>query len=105
LVRACNIYAKQTHSQCDTGNFGAGKLLGAYTTVIIMQITLSFWDAIARSWDGMASQATLDSYTEFGEVATKTDARGVIMTFTYDGLHRGTRKSYDTSGFRAVASA
>ena len=49
-------------------------------------------------------KATLDSFTEFGEVNTKTDARGVIMTFTYDALHRVTQKSYDTSGAPRVAS-
>jgi YD repeat-containing protein len=43
------------------------------------------------------------TYTDFNAVATKTDARGVVTTYSYDGLNRLTRKSYNTSGAPAVA--
>jgi hypothetical protein len=36
------------------------------------------------------------TYTTFDAVATKQDARGVITTFTYDGLNRFTQVSYNT---------
>jgi RHS repeat-associated protein len=44
------------------------------------------------------------TYTEFGTVATKQEARGVITTFTYDALHHVTQKSYNTSGAPGVAA-
>jgi RHS repeat-associated protein len=44
------------------------------------------------------------TYTEFGGVATKQDARGVITTFTYDALHHVTQKSYNTTGAPGVAA-
>lgn len=44
------------------------------------------------------------TYTEFGGVATKQDARGVVTTFTYDALHHVTQKSYNTSGVSGAAA-
>lgn len=44
------------------------------------------------------------TYTDFNEVATRTDARGVITTYSYDDLHRTTGVSYNTSGASGVAS-
>jgi len=36
------------------------------------------------------------SYTEWGGVANKQDARGVITSYAYDSLHRATQVSYNT---------
>ena len=36
------------------------------------------------------------TYTTFNAVATKTDARGVVKTFSYDSLNRVTQVSYNT---------
>ena len=36
------------------------------------------------------------TYTTFDAVYQKTDARGVVSTFTYDGLNRVTQVSYNT---------
>jgi YD repeat-containing protein len=38
------------------------------------------------------------NYTSFGAIATKTDGRGVIITYGYDTLNRLTSISYNTSG-------
>jgi RHS repeat-associated protein len=43
-------------------------------------------------------------YTDFNAVATKTDARGVVTTYSYDGLNRIARKSYNTASAPAVAA-
>ena len=44
------------------------------------------------------------TYTTFGAVATKKDARGVISTYGYDSQNRLTSISYNTSGATGVAS-
>src|SRR5262249_57573379 len=44
------------------------------------------------------------TYTDFSAVATKTEARGVVITNGYDGLNRLTSVSYDTSHAAGVAS-
>ncbi len=44
------------------------------------------------------------TYTDFGAFATKTDARGVIITYGYDTMNRLTSVSYNTSGAPGVAS-
>jgi RHS repeat-associated protein len=44
------------------------------------------------------------TYTTFGAVATKTDGRGVIITYGYDSLNRLTSISYNTSGAPNVVS-
>lgn len=44
------------------------------------------------------------TYTDFNAVATKTDARGVVTTYSYDDLHRLTGISYNTSGASGVAT-
>lgn len=44
-----------------------------------------------------ASQwTTTYTYTDFSQVATRTDARGVVTTYSYDTLHRPTQVSYNT---------
>jgi RHS repeat-associated protein len=48
--------------------------------------------------------STKYTYTSFGAVATKTDGRGVIITYGYDNLNRLTSISYNTSGAPNVAS-
>jgi RHS repeat-associated protein len=42
------------------------------------------------------------TYTDFNAVATRTDARGVITTYTYDNLNRLTAITYNTSGAPGV---
>ena len=44
------------------------------------------------------------TYTDYNSVATKTDARGVVTSYTYDDLHRLTGVSYNVSGASGVAS-
>jgi YD repeat-containing protein len=44
------------------------------------------------------------TYTSFGAVATKTDGRGVIITYGYDSLNRLTSISYNTGGAPSVVS-
>jgi uncharacterized protein RhaS with RHS repeats len=44
------------------------------------------------------------TYTEFNAVATRQDARGVITTYSYDGLHHPYNISYDTTNAPGVAS-
>ncbi len=44
------------------------------------------------------------TYTSFGAVATKTDGRGVVITYGYDSLNRLTSISYNTSGAPSVVS-
>jgi RHS repeat-associated protein len=44
------------------------------------------------------------TYTDFGEAATRTDARGVITTYTYDALNRLTNVSYNTTDAPGVAA-
>ncbi|MEW6128912.1 MAG: RHS repeat domain-containing protein [Acidobacteriota bacterium] len=55
--------------------------------------------------DGTGTLWTMKySYTDFGAVATRTDARGVITTYSYDTLNRLTSISYNTAGASGVAS-
>jgi len=42
------------------------------------------------------------TYTDFSKVATKQDARGVVTTYSYDGMNRVTGISYNTSGATGV---
>lgn len=49
-------------------------------------------------------RTTKYSYTDFSAVATKTDARGVIITYGYDALNRVPSVGYNTSGAPGVAS-
>lgn len=44
------------------------------------------------------------AYTDWGAIATKQDARGVVVTYTYDSLHRLTSVSYNTGNAPGVAS-
>lgn len=43
------------------------------------------------------------AYTEFGKLATKQDARGVVTTYAYDALHRLNSITYDTTNATNVA--
>ncbi|MEW6128915.1 MAG: RHS repeat-associated core domain-containing protein [Acidobacteriota bacterium] len=55
--------------------------------------------------DGTGTLWTMKyAYTDFGAVATRTDARGVITTYSYDSLNRLTSISYNTSGASGVAA-
>jgi RHS repeat-associated protein len=36
------------------------------------------------------------TYTDYNAVSTRTDARGVVTTYSYDTLHRRTQSSYNT---------
>src|SRR5262249_3051960 len=51
------------------------------------------------------SGATSYTYTNFGLVSTRTDARGVVATFIYDGLNRLSSISYNTTGTSAAATS
>jgi RHS repeat-associated protein len=44
------------------------------------------------------------AYTDFGRIATRQDARGVIVTYGYDSLNRLISISYNTSGAPGVAA-
>ncbi len=44
------------------------------------------------------------TYTDYNAVATRTDARGVITSYTYDDLRRMTGVSYNVTGATGVAS-
>jgi YD repeat-containing protein len=48
--------------------------------------------------------STKYTYTDWGAVSTKQDARGVISTYGYDTLHRLTSISYNSSGAPGVAT-
>ena len=53
----------------------------------------------ATLWDGVGAYWSMKyTYTDFDAVATRTDARGVVTTYTYDGLHRLTQISYNVPG-------
>ncbi|MFY9553129.1 MAG: discoidin domain-containing protein [Blastocatellia bacterium] len=55
--------------------------------------------------DGTGTMWTMKhTYTSFGKLATKTDARGVITTYGYDSLNRLVSISYNTSGAIGVAT-
>lgn len=64
----------------------------------VSEMTAAINDGTGTYW------TTKYTYTAFGAVATKTDARGVIITFGYDNLNRLTSISYNTSGASGVAS-
>ncbi len=64
----------------------------------IPEMTASINDGTGTYW------TTKYTYTTFGAVATKTDARGVIITYGYDNLNRLTSISYNTSGATGVDS-
>jgi YD repeat-containing protein len=42
------------------------------------------------------------SYTSFGAIATRTDARGVVTTYGYDSLNRLVSVTYNTSNAPGV---
>jgi RHS repeat-associated protein len=44
------------------------------------------------------------TYTDFNGVATRTDARGVVTTYSYDALNRLALKSYNTASAPTVAA-
>jgi RHS repeat-associated protein len=44
------------------------------------------------------------TYTDFSKVATRTDARGVVTSYSYDTLNRLTSVSYNTAGAPGVAA-
>lgn len=46
--------------------------------------------------------STKYTYTSFGAMATKTDGRGVVITYGYDTLNRLTSISYNTSNAPTV---
>jgi RHS repeat-associated protein len=64
----------------------------------IPEMTATINDGTGTYW------TTKYTYTTFGAVATKTDARGVIISYGYDNLNRLTSISYNTSGATGVAA-
>jgi len=48
------------------------------------------------------STCNQDGYDDYGNLLTTTDARGVVTTYTYDGLNRPTAVSYNVSGATGV---
>jgi YD repeat-containing protein len=64
----------------------------------IPEMTATINDGTGTYW------STKYTYTSFGAVDTKTDARGVITTYGYDSLNRLTSIGYNTSGASGVAS-
>jgi RHS repeat-associated protein len=63
----------------------------------IPEMTATINDGTGTYW------TTKYTYTTFAAVATKTDARGVIITYGYDNLNRLTSISYNTSGATGVS--
>jgi RHS repeat-associated protein len=63
----------------------------------IPELTATINDGTGTYW------TTKYTYTSFGAVATKQDARGVIITDGYDNLNRLTSISYNTSGATGVS--
>jgi len=64
----------------------------------IPEMTATINDGTGTYW------TTKYTYTDFDAVATKTDARGVIITYGYDNLNRLTSISYNTSNAPSAAS-
>lgn len=64
----------------------------------IPEMTATINDGTGTYW------TTRYTYNDFGSVATKTDARGVIITYGYDILNRLASVTYNTSGAPGVAS-
>jgi YD repeat-containing protein len=64
----------------------------------IPEMTATINDGTGSYW------TTKYAYTDFGKVAMKTDARGVIITYGYDNLNRLISISYNTSAAPGVAS-
>src|SRR5204863_3276008 len=64
----------------------------------IPEMTASINDGTGTYW------TTKYTYTTFGAVAAKQDARGVIITYGYDNLNRLTSISYNASGATGVDS-
>lgn len=66
------------------------------------------YDALGRMTSSTLPESgtTNFTYTDFSALNTRTDARGVITTFGYDGLHRLTSVAYNvgTTGVPATAS-
>src|SRR5882724_2192761 len=50
------------------------------------------------------SGATAYTYTNFGLVYQRTDARSVVTTYSYDGLNRPSTVSYNTTGTTAATT-
>lgn len=73
-------------------------LLGRSLYEKIPEQTATINDGTGTYW------TTKFTYTSFNKVDTKTDARGVITTYSYDALHRLTGVSYNTSGATGVAT-
>lgn len=62
-------------------------------------------EQIATINDGTGTLWTAKyTYTTSHQLATKTDARGVVTTYGYDDLNRLTSVSFDTSGASGVAA-
>src|SRR5258708_36749253 len=53
--------------------------------------TATISDGVGGMW------TTSKTYTSFGKIATRTDARGVVATYGYDVLNRLISVSYDTA--------
>jgi RHS repeat-associated protein len=64
----------------------------------IPEMSATITDGTGTMW------STKYTYTDWGAVATKQDAPGVITTYAYDTLHRLTSVSYNTSGAPGVAA-
>jgi RHS repeat-associated protein len=55
--------------------------------------------------DGTGTMWTCSyTYTDFGAIATKTDARGAVTTYSYDTMNRLISRTYNTTNAPGVAS-
>jgi RHS repeat-associated protein len=72
--------------------------LGEMTYENIPEQTAMINDGTGTMW------TSAYTYTDFGALATKTDARGVVKTNTYDTMNRLISTSYNTSNAPGVAS-
>jgi RHS repeat-associated protein len=66
----------------------------------IPEQTASINDGTGTYW------TTKNTYTDYDKISTRTDARGVVTSYSYDSLHRLTQVSYNTvSGVTTAPTA
>ncbi len=87
-----------TGAQDQLSTFYSYDPIGNLTTVNQGSQTRTYhYDALGRMTSSVLPEngTTSFTYTDYGAVNTRTDARGVITTYVHDGLHRLTSMSYN----------